>query len=198
MLTSAVNILVRVFLFLECTFLTDKDGFRGPMIIHDPAAPFKYDDESILTLTDLYHDQAPLLINYYLSPDNENNYGGTEPVPNANLINEAENVKFSIIAGKTYLFHIINMGAYASQWLQFGGHNMTIVEVDGVYTQPYNVSQLFVAPAQRYSVLIHAKTTTTQNFVVVAQMETDMFDATKTPANQKTTVSLAHLMRWLC
>ena len=159
------------------------------MVIHDPAAPFKFDQELTLTLTDLYHNQAPELINYYLSVNNNNDYGGTEPVPNANLINEAQNVQFPVLPGKTYLFHIINMGAFASQWLQFGGHNMTIVEIDGVYTQPYNVSQLFVAPAQRYSVLIKTKTTTTQNFVVVAQMDTTMFDQFKTPANQQTTVS---------
>jgi iron transport multicopper oxidase len=139
-----------------------------------------------LSLTDLYHVEAPYLVNYFLSA---NNYNGAEPVPDAALINEGQNAKFDITPGKTYMFHVVNMGALAGQFLQFDQHNMTIIEADGVYTQPYQVSQIFVAVAQRYTVLITAKPSNCQNFAIVSQFLTDMFDSSSTPAGQQATVS---------
>jgi iron transport multicopper oxidase len=148
-----------------------------------------YDEEIVLTLSDLYHDQAPSLINYYQSPDNENTYGGTEPVPDSILINEAQNVQVTIIPGKTYLFRIVNMGAMISQWLQFDQHSMMVVEMDGVYIQPYYTEQLFMTVAQRYSVIVTALPTAGENFAIVSAMMTDMFDQSKYPADMDTTVS---------
>jgi iron transport multicopper oxidase len=149
-----------------------------------------------MTLSDLYHDQAPYLINYYQSPTNENLNAGAEPVPNATLINEAQNVNFNMVPGKTYLFRIINMGVFASQWLQFDQHEMTVVEADGVYTQPYNVSQLFITVAQRYSVIVKAKADNSQNYAIVASMMTDMFNPNVIPPNLITTVSSQNI-RWM-
>jgi iron transport multicopper oxidase len=137
----------------------------------------------------LYHQQAPFLINYLLSSNNTDTTGGAEPVPDSALINEAQNFQFTIVPGKTYLFRIINMGAMAAYWLQFDQHDLTIVEVDGVFTQPMKVSQLFVAVAQRYGVLVTAKADTSTNFAIVATMNTDMFGSSITPPNQQTSVS---------
>ncbi|KAH8778303.1 multicopper oxidase-domain-containing protein, partial [Hyaloscypha sp. PMI_1271] len=163
------------------------DGFRGPITIRDNRALANYgriDGEYTLSLTDLYHVEAPYLVNYFLSA---NNYNGAEPVPDAALINEGQNAKFDITPGKTYMFHVVNMGALAGQFLQFDQHNMTIIEADGVYTQPYQVSQIFVAVAQRYTVLITAKPSNCQNFAIVSQFLTDMFDSSSTPAGQQAT-----------
>lgn len=139
-----------------------------------------------MSLTDVYHVEAPYLINYYLSA---NNYNGAEPVPDSALINEGQNTKFDITPGQTYMFHVVNMGAIAGQFLQFDQHNMTIIEADGVYTQPYEVSQLFVAVAQRYTVLVTALPSNCENFAIVSQFLTDMFDSSVTPAGQQPTVS---------
>ncbi|KAK3370690.1 conidial pigment biosynthesis oxidase Abr1/brown 1 [Podospora didyma] len=170
------------------------DGLRGPLIITDPSAPwsvantpYKVDQEYTLTLSDWYHDQAPYLINYYLSPTNTDTTGGAEPVPNSALINDAQNVRFAMTPGKTYLFRIINMGALAGQYLQFDQHDMQIVEVDGVYTLPRTVSQLFVAVAQRYSVIVKAKASAAQNFAIVSQFNTDMFGSSITPPDMNPT-----------
>jgi iron transport multicopper oxidase len=167
------------------------DGFRGPIIVTDVNAPYRVDQEYALTLSDLYHAQAPGLINYYQSVNNANNNNGAEPVPNSILINEAQNVKFTIVPGKKYLFRIINMGAFTPQYLQFDQHDMTIVEIDGVYTQPYTVSQLFITVAQRYGVIITAKADNSQNFAIKASMSTAMFNPTVIPATFNTEVSIA-------
>ncbi|KAK0712397.1 iron transport multicopper oxidase FET3 [Lasiosphaeria miniovina] len=158
------------------------DGFRGPLIVNDVKAPYGIPDAEIaVTLSDLYHTEAPFLVHQYLSSDNTDSTGGAEPFPNSGLINEAQNVEFSIVPGKTYLFRIINMGAVTAQYLEFDQHDMTIVEVDGVYTQPLTVSQLFVGVAQRYSVLVKAKPTASQNFAIVASMNSQMFAISATP-----------------
>jgi iron transport multicopper oxidase len=164
------------------------DGLRGPLIVRDNAALANYgiiDKEFTLTLSDLYHVEAPYLVNYYLSP---NNYG-VEPVPVSALINEVQNVQFNMTAGKTYMFHIVNMGALAAQYLQFDQHTMTIIEADGVYTQPMVVDQLFVAVAQRYTVLVQSKPDASANFAIVSQFLTSMFDSTSIPDGHNPTVS---------
>lgn len=188
---SGANILVRsshpastrIVLIHKCT-----DGLRGPFVIHDSKAPFKYDEEVVLTVSDWYHAQAPYLIQYFESALNEDLHGGSEPVPNATLINEAQNVQFPIKAGKTYLFRIINIGGFAAQYLQFDQHAMTVVEVDGVYTQPHRVKQLFVAAAQRYSVIIKMKHDPKKNFAITAEMNDEMFDEGVVPGDLEKTV----------
>ena len=47
-----------------CANTLSTDGLRGPIIVHDPAAPYasEIDEEIVLTLSDWYHDQALPLI----------------------------------------------------------------------------------------------------------------------------------------
>lgn len=54
------------------------DGFRGPLIVHDPENPYAdlFDEELILTLSDWYHDEMPGLIAGFLSVGNPT---GAEP-----------------------------------------------------------------------------------------------------------------------
>src|ERR1700710_2614804 len=100
------------------------DGFRGPVVVRDNTALPNFggiDGGFRLSLSDVYHVEAPYLINYYLAA---NNYNGAEPVPDSALSNEGQNAMFNIAPGKTYMFHIVNMGALAGQFLQFDQHNM--------------------------------------------------------------------------
>lgn len=161
--------------------LTHTDGLRGPIIISDFYAPFTFDKQYTMTLADHYHKEAPALVNYYQSPDNYNNYGGTEPVPDSTLIDEQQGAKFAVEAGKTYLFNIISMAAYAAHWVQFNGHTITVVEIDGVYTVPFTTQQLYVTTAQRYTVLLTADADPSVNYGIISQMNTQMFDPLKFP-----------------
>lgn len=85
------------------------------------------------------------------------------------------------------------MGAFAGQYLQFDDHDMTVVEIDGVYTKPYTVTQLFISVAQRYSVIVKAKSSSKQNFAIVASMDEDMFDPGVVPSGLKNNVSLLYV-----
>ena len=146
------------------------DGIRAPFIIHDPDTPLKghYDDELILSFSDWYHDDMTTLIKRFLNVANPT---GAEPVPNAALMNDTQNLHIPVKPGKTYLFRMVNMGAFAGQHVWFEGHKMSIVEVDGVYTEPAEADMIYIAAAQRYSVLITTRNDTNGNFPIVGSMD---------------------------
>jgi iron transport multicopper oxidase len=102
---------------------------------------------------------------------NKANPTGAEPVPQSALLNDTQNLTVSVQPGKTYLVHIVNIGAFAGQYLWFEGHNMTIVEVDGVYTDKAVAQMIYVSAAQRYSVLITTKNNTNANYAFMASMD---------------------------
>lgn len=132
-----------------------------------------YDEEIVLTLSDWYHERMQTLIAGFI---NIANPSGAEPVPQAALMNDTQDLAVKIEAGKTYLFRMINMGAFAAQYVWFEEHTMRIVEVDGVYTEPTEASMLYITAAQRYSVLVTAKNDTSSNFAFVGSMDEDLFD----------------------
>lgn len=156
------------------------DGLRGPLIIHDPNSPYKdqYDEELVVTVSDWYHDQMPGLISFFMSKANPS---GAEPVPNSALFNDTQNLTVAVQPGKTYFVRMVNIGAFAGQYIWFEGHNIAIVEVDGVYTQPSEASMIYLSAAQRCSFLLTAKNETTTNYPFVASMDTSLFD--KYPAD---------------
>lgn len=127
-----------------------------------------YDEELVLTLSDWYHDQMPGLISSFISVTNPT---GAEPIPNAALMNDTQNLKIHVKPGKTYMFRIVNMAAFAAQYLWFEGHSFRIIEVDGIYTQQTNAQMLYITPAQRYTVLLTTKNNTSSNFAVVGSMD---------------------------
>jgi iron transport multicopper oxidase len=146
------------------------DGLRGPLIIHDPDSPYKddYDEEIVLTLADWYHQLPSSLFPGFASYKNPT---GAEPVPDAALMNDTQGLKIPIAPGKTYMFRVINMGAFAGQYFWIEGHNMSIIEVDGVYTEQASADLIYVAAAQRYSFLLTARNDTQANFAITGSMD---------------------------
>ncbi|KAI0393545.1 Cupredoxin [Xylariaceae sp. FL0594] len=162
------------------------DGLRGPLIVHDPDSPFlgQYDEEIVLTVSDWYHEQMAVLLPAFNSKGNPT---GAEPVPQAALFNETQNLTVAVQPGKTYLFRMINIGAFAGQYVWFEGHNMTIVEVDGVYHQPAEAEMIYLSAAQRCSFLLTTKNETTANYAFVASMDTTLFDTLPEDLNYNVT-----------
>ncbi|KAJ4288632.1 hypothetical protein N0V90_011869 [Kalmusia sp. IMI 367209] len=162
------------------------DGLRGPFIVHDPKDPHKdlYDEEIVLTFSDWYHDLMNELIAGFI---NIANPSGAEPVPNSALVNETQDLKVKIEPGKRYKFRMINMGAFAAQYVWFEDHTMQIVEVDGIYTEPADADMIYITAAQRYSVIVTAKNSTNANFAFVGSMDQDLFDAVPDGLNPNVT-----------
>jgi iron transport multicopper oxidase len=99
---------------------------------------------------------------------------GNEPIPDSMLVNETMGSKWSVKPNTTYLVRPINIGSFVSQYFYIEDHNFTIVEVDGVYTEPTTTDMLYIAVGQRYSVLLTTKDSTDQNYAVV-----NIFDSTQ-------------------
>ena len=75
-------------------------------------------------------------------------------------------------------------------WIE--DHEMRVIELDGVYTEEYTVPGIQITTAQRVSVLVTAKNTTSKNFPMVAAMDTDMFDVV--PEGLNPSVSLIEIV----
>ncbi|ONH91132.1 hypothetical protein PRUPE_8G095400 [Prunus persica] len=58
--------------------------------------------------------------------------------------------------GKTYLLRIINAALNDELFFAIAGHNLTVVEIDAVYTKPFISQALLIAPGQTTNVLIQA------------------------------------------
>ena len=134
-----------------------------------------YDEEVVLTFSDWYDKIGATLLESFLSYTNPT---GAEPVPNAALMNDTQNLQFVVQPGKTYFFRMVNVAAFAPQYVWFEGHTMQIIEVDGVYTEPVEAEMIYITPAQRYGVLITMKNDTSANFPIVGSMDT-----VRTPTN---------------
>ncbi|KAK0766877.1 hypothetical protein N5P37_000606 [Trichoderma harzianum] len=162
------------------------DGLRGPLVIHDPKFPYRkeVDHELVLTLSDWYHDQMQTLLPRFLT---KNNPTGAEPVPKAALMNETQNLTVPVEPNTTYMFRVINIGAFAGQYLWIEGHTMRIVEVDGIYTEAAEADMVYISAAQRVSFLLTTKNDTSANFPIVSSMDTTLFDTLPDDLNYNVT-----------
>lgn len=128
-----------------------------------------YDEEVVLTVSDWYHDQMADLLPGFISKSNPT---GAEPVPDAVLFNDTQGLQVPVQPGRTYLVRMVNMGAFAGQYVWFEGHNISIVEVDGVYTELAVADMIYLSAAQRCSFLLTTKNESTENYAFVASMDT--------------------------
>src|SRR4051812_31704594 len=69
---------------------------------------------------------------------------------------------------------------------------MTIVEVDGIYTQPHEVDSIYIATAQRYAVLLKTKSDAWSNYAITASMDVDGFRRTPDYVVQNVTAALIY------
>ncbi|KAK4275193.1 hypothetical protein QN277_018319 [Acacia crassicarpa] len=56
--------------------------------------------------------------------------------------------------GKTYLLRIINAALNEELFFKIAGHQLTVVEVDAVYTKPFKTDTIVIAPGQTTNVLL--------------------------------------------
>ncbi|KAJ7138287.1 laccase 1 [Mycena epipterygia] len=132
------------------------DGLRGVFIVNDPHDPQKYlydvdDDSTIITLADWYHfpsPQAPLIPTF-----NSTLINGVGRYPGGPLVNLAV---ISVTKGKRYRFRLVSVSCDPNYIFSIDGHQLTIIEVDGVNVQPLTVDSIQIFAAQRYSFVLNA------------------------------------------
>ncbi|RAH79470.1 multicopper oxidase [Aspergillus japonicus CBS 114.51] len=144
------------------------DGLRGLLIVQDGASPYhdEYNEEIVFSISDWYHEQMPEMMPHYLHQSMLH-----DPTPDSNLINDTQNLQIPVRENEKYLVRIANIGGFMGQYVSIEDHEMTIVEVDGVYTKPAQAQTIYIAAGQRYGVLIEGKNNASRNYAVTVTMD---------------------------
>ncbi|KAF9256726.1 laccase [Marasmius fiardii PR-910] len=130
------------------------DGLRGPLIIYDPNDPrdqtlYDVDDENtIITLADWYHN--PFNGNLESNSTLINGLGRYKGGPKVPL------AVVSVEHKKRYRFRFISTSCDPSFNVSIDGHKFTIIEADGVDTEPVTVQSFQIFAGQRYSAVLKA------------------------------------------
>ncbi|KAI9498290.1 multicopper oxidase-domain-containing protein [Zychaea mexicana] len=149
------------------------DGLRTPFILHNSPEAYDYDEDIVVPLYDWYHDQSADNLDVFL---NQYNPTGAEPVPQSGVIMDSADASFNFVPGKTYRLRLINMSGFSMFYVSIDGHDLDVIEIDGVDTVRKTQKSVYVTAAQRVSVLVTAKNSTDTNYYFRADMDTDMFD----------------------
>ncbi|KAM5543041.1 hypothetical protein V8D89_003425 [Ganoderma adspersum] len=152
------------------------DGLRGPLVVYDPHDPLKHlydvdDDSTVITLTEWYHFAAELGPRFPAGLANAtliNGLGRSSDTPTAEL------AVINVTHGKRYRFRLVSMACDPNFAFSIDGHNMTVIEADGIETQPVTVNTIPIFASQRYSFVLTANQSVdnywiraTPNFVVI-------------------------------
>ncbi|KAF9591460.1 hypothetical protein IFM89_004158 [Coptis chinensis] len=76
--------------------------------------------------------------------------------------------KLQVDSGKTYMLRIINAALNEELFFKIAGHELTVVEVDAVYTKPFKTNTILIAPGQTTNVLLRAARTTGKYLVAAS------------------------------
>ncbi|KAJ6896447.1 hypothetical protein NC651_022603 [Populus alba x Populus x berolinensis] len=77
----------------------------------------------------------------------------------------ADTFTLEVEQAKTYLLRIINAALNDELFFAIAGHNMTVVEIDAVYTKPFTTQAILIAPGQTTNVLVQATQTPNRYFM---------------------------------
>ncbi|KAL2884711.1 multicopper oxidase, type 1 [Ceratocystis lukuohia] len=170
------------------------DGVFGPMVVHaanekTELQKLDYVSDRVVMVHDHYHDTTAQILMDYLAPGREND----EPVPESAMINgrgvrnctefpdrkcDDSSVGFPEIQLQKEARHrlrIINTGAFGTFQLQIDQHPFYVTEVDGMDVFPEDFHRLEIMPAQRYSIVVEANSTESDEFWLRARFVTHCF-----------------------
>ncbi|KAJ7438622.1 laccase [Mycena galericulata] len=122
------------------------DGLRGPLVVYDP-------DDPNADLYDVDNDHGPA------------STLGNIPTLISTLINglgryaggpTSQLAVVSVTSGQRYRMRLVSISCDPNFIFTIDGHNMTIIEADGVNTQPLTVDSIQIFAGQRYSFVLTA------------------------------------------
>ncbi|GLJ19496.1 hypothetical protein SUGI_0352120 [Cryptomeria japonica] len=91
----------------------------------------------------------------------------------------------SVKPGKTYLLRIINAALNGELFFDIANHQMTVVEVDALYTKPLQTKSVVIAPGQTTNVLLFTNKKTGRYF-----MAARAFQDAPLPLNNQTATAI--------
>ena len=138
----------------------------GPLIIEESGKPpYEYDDERIIALSDIFEKsdtdiEHGLIGNPFQWSGEPVNVlvNGQGQLPGSTASTGCEPALIIVEPEKTYRFRFIGGTALSFVSLAFQDHEeMTLIEADGNYIKPVNISYLQIGSGQRFSVLFQTK-----------------------------------------
>jgi L-ascorbate oxidase len=135
----------------------------GALIVDEEGSPpYDYDDERIIAIGDVFEKsdddiEDGLTGNPFRWSGETVNVlvNGKGQMPGKPTSEDCELASIDVEPEKTYRFRFIGGTALSFVTLAFEGHDqMTLIEADGDYTKPVNVSYLQIGSGQRFSVLL--------------------------------------------
>ncbi|KAH0826954.1 laccase [Lanmaoa asiatica] len=150
------------------------DGLRGPIVIYDPDDPYRHlydvdDETTVITLADWYAifrrvSEVVLIVSrYHINSPVLNYFIGVNA--NSTLINglgrytggpASELAVVNVQQGKRYRFRLVAMSCDPNFTFSIDGHNFTVIEADGISTEPLLVDSIQIYAGQRYSIIMNA------------------------------------------
>ncbi|CAN1224625.1 L-ascorbate oxidase [Linum grandiflorum] len=76
----------------------------------------------------------------------------------------------TVVPGKTYRLRIGSLTALAALSFQIQGHNMTVVEADGHYVDPFVIQTLYIYSGETYSVLVKTDQDPSRNYRIASNV----------------------------
>ncbi|KAF9059617.1 laccase 1 [Rhodocollybia butyracea] len=131
------------------------DGLRGALIIYDPDDPYldlyDVDDETtIITLADWYaffpFQSKKMKLKVCLA--------GRSPSPDSSLTTALAVI--SVTYGTRYRFRLISTACDPNFNFSIDGHTFSVIEADGIETEPVVADSIQIFAAQRYSFILTA------------------------------------------
>ncbi|OAY72054.1 L-ascorbate oxidase [Ananas comosus] len=130
------------------------NGVIKVMVPKGVSEPFKYDHEHTILLNDWWHNST------YEQAVGLASVPGTCNASNP----ECSPPVFTVVPGKTYRLRIASISSLSALSFEIEGHNLTVVEADGHYVDPFVVQNLYIYSGETYSVLLKADRDPTRNY----------------------------------
>ncbi|GJT49796.1 putative laccase [Tanacetum coccineum] len=143
--------------------------------------PFpKPDKEHVLVFGEWWHGDVEEIVK-------QGNAMGLPPnMSDAHTINgKPDTYALEVEQGKIYLLRIANAALNDELFFAVAGHNLTVVEIDAVYTKPFTTSAILIAPGQTTNVLVYANSVPGRYFMAVRP-----FQDVPIPVDNKTATAI--------
>lgn len=164
-----------------------EEGLNGMIVVSVPGGqsePFAYDFDRSIMLTDWYHKSAheqatglaSLPFVWVGEPQSlliqgrgrfncsSVNAPASDP-GTCNVTNpDCSPFVLTVIPGKIYRLRIASLTSLSALNFEIEGHNMTVVEADGHYVEPFEVKNLFIYSGETYSVIVRANQNSSRNY----------------------------------
>ncbi|KAL6943885.1 hypothetical protein ACO0OE_003777 [Hanseniaspora uvarum] len=130
------------------------DGLRAPLIVHDREKEKEWEitSDRVITVSEIYKKNYFNVIKKFLSRYNPT---GAEPIPDGFLFNNGANGTIELDYNSKNLLRFINVGGFVSQFIYSPRLEFQVVEIDGVYVEPFTTNLFEIGTAQRVAVVVH-------------------------------------------